>query len=180
MTGEQRQMINACKLKIIGSEMFLKYLREELRQLGFNVILNITALKDYNIDETNGILIEFTGNCPSQSTDSIEIPVIYPFDFIAGAGVIVLFPGDDRKWLEKPNLRLWAAEYMMGYCAFWNISGCDWLHDVLPAIKAGETSDSAQKTAAYISARIAANIATGRPVKRFPKFYIVDNKVGSR
>lgn len=160
--------------------MFLNYLRDELIQLGFNQILNISTIRDNNIDEMQGILIEFTGDGPSQSVDSTDMPIIYPFDFINGAGVIVLFPDDDRKWLVKPNLRLWAAEYMAGYSAFWKIPGCDWLHYALPAIRNGETNEAAQKTAAYLSARIAANIAVGNTVKQFPKFYLVEMKVGTR
>ncbi|MDE7438077.1 MAG: hypothetical protein K2M93_06280 [Muribaculaceae bacterium] len=120
-------------------------------------------------------MIEFTGNGPSQLVDVSDIPIIYPFDFISGAGAFVLFPGDDRKWLEKSDLRVWAAEYMLGYSAFWKIPGCDWLHEVLPAIKDGKTSDTAQKTAAYMCARIAANIAVDHDVKRFPRFYLAES-----
>ena len=72
-------------------------------------------------------------------------------------------------------MRQWVAEYMLGYCAFWNVEGCDWLHDALPAIKENKTSEAAMKTAAYMCARIAANIAVGRDVKRYPRFYLCRN-----
>lgn len=175
MTGEEKELINGCRIMIVGSEIFIGYVQEELNRLGFNEICNVSALKYNYIGETRGILIEFTGNGPSQCSDATEIPTIYPFDFIGGAGAIVLFSGDERKWLEKPNVRLWAAEYMSGYCAFWNISGCEWLHEAIPAIKAGETSDLAQKTAAHLCALIAANIAVGHDVKHYPRFYLVES-----
>lgn len=160
---------------IIGSGTFIGYVQEELGQLGFNEIVNVTRLYDNPGGETPGILIEFTTNGPSQSMDLTDIPIIYSFDFITGAGAIVLFPCDDRKWLEKPDVRFWAAEYMSGYSAFWNMERCEWLHEALPAIKAGETSETAQKTGAQISTKIAANIAVGRKVKHFPKFYLMEN-----
>ena len=107
--------------------------------------------------------------------EEIKIPIIYPFDFVYGAGVIVIMPGDDNELQNKDNLRLWVAEYMTGYCAFWNVEGCEWLQSALPMIREGKTSDAAQRTAAHICARIAANIAVGRNVKHFPRFYLCMN-----
>ena len=98
-----------------------------------------------------------------------------PFDFVNGAGVIVVMPEDERNLLSKPELRQWAATYMAGYCAFWNVEGCEWLRDSLPDIKNGVTSGASLKTAAYICARIAANIAVRREVKHFPRFYLCRN-----
>jgi len=64
---------------------------------------------------------------------------------------------------------------MSGYCAFWNIDNSDWLRVVLPRIEQGEQSAKAQQTAACICARILANIAVGRDVKHFPRFYLSKN-----
>lgn len=175
MTGEEKQLINTCRIMIVGADNFIDYIQEELRKLGFNEILNIEPFKDLEKGENRGILIEYIGDRSSQTVDVTEIPVIYPFDFIAGAGAIVLFPADDRKWLDNNNVRVWAADYMAGYCAFWKIPGCEWLHDALLGIKRGETSKAATKTAAYLCAKIAANIATGREVKHFPRFYLAES-----
>ena len=84
-------------------------------------------------------------------------------------------PGDDNELHGKANARLWAAGYMAGYCAFWNMEGCDWLQSALPKIRECMTSETAQRTAAHICARIAANIAVGREVKHFPRFYLCNN-----
>lgn len=159
---------------IIGTGEFIIYIKEELGKLGFSEIVNVSESYEILNDSEIGILIEYTGAGPSHSGKVTDIPMIYPFDFIEGAGAIVLFPGDTRDFLSKQNIRLWAVEYMSGYCAFWNVEGCDWLYDALPATKENKTSDTALKTAAFICARIAANIAVGRDVKRYPRFYLAE------
>ena len=52
---------------------------------------------------------------------------------------------------------------------------CEGLQFALPAIRDAKTSELAQRTAAHICARIAANIAVGRDVKHFPRFYLSKN-----
>ena len=159
---------------IVGKGEFITYIKDELAKLDFCKIAEVEIGEIIN-EQNTGILIEYTGYGLSQSCDIGDIPVIYPFDFVDGAGAIVVFPKDERDWLEKQDVRQWTAEYMSGYCAFWNVEGCDWLHNALPAIKENKTSEAAMKTAAYICARIAANIAVGRDVKRYPHFYLCRN-----
>lgn len=159
---------------IVGEGAFITYIKERLAKHGFSDMTDVVISEIIN-DQKTGMMIEYTGVGSSESGDIWDIPVIYPFDFVDGAGAIVLFPGDDRSWLEKQNVRQWAAEYISGYCAFWNVDGCDWLHDALPKIKENRTSDDAMRTAAYICARIAANIAVCRDVKRYPRFYLCRN-----
>ena len=159
---------------IVGKGDFITYIKKELGKLDFCNIAEVEIGEIIN-GKNAGILIEYTGVGLSQAKDINSIPVIYPFDFIDGAGAIVVLSGDDRNWLEKKNVRQWVAEYMSGYCAFWNVADCDWLHDVLPAIKENKTNEAAIKTAAYMCARIAANIAVGRDVKRYPRFYLCRN-----
>ena len=156
---------------IVGKGDFITYIKEELRKLDFCKIAEVEIGEIIN-EQNTGILVEYTGAGFSQASDIGDIPVIYPFDFVDGSGAIVVFPEDERDWLEKQNIRQWAAEYMSGYCAFWNMEGCDWLHDALPSIKENSTNKDAMKTAAHICARIAANIAVGKDVKRFPRFYL--------
>lgn len=159
---------------IIGADVFIKYIKEELNKPGFSKISIISDYYGIIDDNESGILIEFTGDGDSKAVSVTDIPVIYPFDFIEGAGVIVVFPEDNKDFLSRKNLRLWAAEYISGYCAFWNVKGSDWLHDALPAIKENKTSDTALRTAAYMCVRIAANIAVGREVKHYPRFYLAE------
>lgn len=175
MTSEEKQMIKECPVILSGTDTFIKYIKEELKQIGFEkIILNDADWRIFNAN-SQGIIIEYTGDGSSEAGDACDIPVIFPFDFVDGAGAIVVFPEDERVWLEKQNVRQWAAEYMSGYCAFWNVEGGDWLHDALPTIKGNITNKDAMKTAAHICARIAANIAVGRDVKRYPRFYLCRN-----
>ena len=132
---------------IIGKGNFITYIKEELSKLGFCDMADVAMSEIINGLDA-GILIEYTGNGLSQTSDINSIPVIYPFDFVDGAGAIVVFPSDDRSWLEKQNIRQWTAEYISGYCAFWNMEGCDWLHDALPAIKKNKTSETAVQPSA--------------------------------
>ena len=89
--------------------------------------------------------------------------ISYDFNILNGGRKILV------NIICKPDLRQWAATYMAGYCAFWNVDGCEWLRDSLSDIRNGVTSNAALKTAAHICARIAANIAVGREVKHFQR-----------
>lgn len=158
---------------IIGMNKFISYVRIELEQVGFTKILNVSETAKLMSGGHTGILIGHDESEFLHSDDYAGIPVIYAFDFIEGAGAIVLFPDDDRDFLQKHDIRVWTAEYMSGYCAFWCVDGSGWLHESLHAIREGRTSEEAQRTAACLCARIAANIAVGRVVKRYPRFYLV-------
>ncbi len=173
MTNEERQQINKCRVIIVGKGEFITYIKNELELIGFKAIYNISETEPSNFSHDKGIIIEHIENGIPLSADFTDIPIIFAFDFIEGAGAIVVFPEDEKDFLNKHNIRVWAAEYLSGYCAFWNVGDCDWLHDALSAIKEGKTSMEAQKTAAHICARIAANIAVSRDVKRYPRFYLV-------
>ena len=175
MTHEERGRVKACRVMVVAPVGFVDRVRVELSQLGFTDVVRVGVIDDINDEKGAGILIEYTGAGEAQAGEVAGVPVIYPFDFVKGAGAIVLFPGDDRKFLSRRNLRVWAAEYMAGYCAFWNVEGCEWLHEALPEIRGGMTSDEALQMAAHVCARIAVNIAVGRMVKRYPRFYVVSN-----
>lgn len=175
MTSEEKQLIADCRVMVIGASDFIDCVKAELNMSGFKTV-NIVSGNDGRTGiGAVDMIAEYMGEAGSCVNDNITIPIIYPFDFVEGAGAIVIMPGDDSELLRKNNVRLWAAEYMTGYCAFWNVEGCDWLQLSLPAIQRGETSVSALRTAAYMCARIAANIAVGRDVKKFPRFYVCRN-----
>ena len=175
MTSEERRRIAGCRIAVVGACEFIDSIKAELQQLGFESIQIISssnkqpAISNFDVIAEN---VNEGSSCMSKETD---IPLILPFDFVNGAGVIVVMPDDERDIICKPELRQWAATYMAGYCAFWNVEGCEWLRDSLPDIKNGVTSGASLKTAGYICARIAANIAVGREVKHFPRFYLCKN-----
>lgn len=175
MTSEEKRLISDCRIAVVGATEFIDSIRTELQQLGFESIQIICssdkqpAISNFDVIAEN---VNEGSSCMSKVTD---IPLILPFDFVNGAGVIVVMPDDERDIICKPDLRQWAATYMAGYCAFWNVDGCEWLRDSLSDIRNGVTSNAALKTAAHICARIAANIAVGREVKHFPRFYLCKN-----
>lgn len=177
MTNEEKHLISECRVIIIGPQAFTNHVKTELRSLGFrHTQINDERNCLCSLPSVN-IIAEYGDNGFSQMNDSdeVESPLIYAFDFVKGAGAIVVMPGDDRELCGKKDIRLWAAEYVAGYCGFWNMADCDWLGQSIPAIRDGKTEEAAQKTAAHICARIAANIAVGREVKHFPRFYLCRN-----
>ena len=177
MTDEEKHLISECRVMIIGSRRFIEYVLPEMTKLGFRDVHINHGGNCFPEQSSVNIMAEYGGNGSSclKTIDNVAVPLIYPFDFVNGAGAMVVMSGDDRELLGKSDLRVWAAEYMAGYCAFWNVPDCDWLQQSHPAIRNGDTSESAQKTAAHICARIAANIAVGREVKHFPRFYLCRN-----
>lgn len=175
MRNEEIRLISDYRIVIAGSTDFTKNVKTELYKSGFKSITIISSTDWYPETVSVDIIIEYMGNRSSGLKDNISIPIIYPFDFVDGAGAIVIISDDKNELQRKSYMRFWAAEYMAGYCAFWNIEGCEWLYSALSAIKEGKTSEAALKTAAHICARIAVNIAVNRKVKHFPKFYLCRN-----
>ena len=175
MTSEEKRLIADCRIAVIGAIEFIDSIKAELQQLGFESIQIISRSDKMPMPSNVDVIAENINEGSSCFSKDVTIPIILPFDFVNGAGAIVVMPDDDRDILDKPDLRLWAVNYMAGYCAFWNVVGCDWLRDSLSDIKNGVTSSAALDTAARICARIAANIAVGREVKHFPRFYLCKN-----
>ncbi|WP_303330988.1 hypothetical protein [Bacteroides acidifaciens] len=175
MTSEERRRIADCRIAVVGATEFIDSIRTELQQLGFESIQIISRSDKMPMPSNVDVIAENVNEGSSCFSKDVTIPIILPFDFVNGAGAIVVMPDDDRDILDKPDLRLWAVNYMAGYCAFWNVEGCEWLRDSLPDIRNGLTRHEALKTATHICARIAANIAVGREVKHFPRFYLCKN-----
>ncbi len=182
MTNEERGLIGDCRVLILASGEFRRFLKCELDKMGFKEIIVIGDDSSFiNTDNIHAykerILIEDLDRKKMglSSLEDLEIPVVIPVDLIEGAGVMVFFPGDDKGLLCQSEFRIRAAKYMAGYCSFWKIPDSNWLFTVITRIENGETSEKAQKTAALICAKIAANIAVSRPIKHFPRFYLSRN-----
>ena len=174
MTSEEKRLISDCRIAVVGATEFIDSIKVELQQLGFESIQIISPSDEETIRNID-VIAENVNEGNSCLSKAATIPLILPFDFVIGAGAIVVMPDDERDMLCKPDIRQWAATYMAGYCAFWNVDGCEWLRDSLSDIRNGVTSNAALKTAVHICARIAANIAVGREVKHFPRFYLCKN-----
>ncbi|MCX4294895.1 MAG: hypothetical protein OSJ56_12660 [Prevotella sp.] len=175
MTSEEKRLIADCRIAVVGATEFIDSIKVELQQLGFESIQIISRSDEMPMPSNVDVIAESVNEDSFCFSKDMTIPLILPFDFVNGAGAIVVMPDDERDILNKPNLRQRAANYMVSYCAFWNVEGCDWLRDSLSYIRNSVTSSAALKTAAYICARIAANIAVGREVKHFPRFYLCKN-----
>lgn len=167
MTQQEMQKIKDCRILIVGYVSLSEFISDELQTIGFCRIRQSDDLSD--IADIDIIIAANTGLLTA------DVPILYPFDFIEGGAVIVVLPGDDIGVSEDADMLIWAAMYMSGYSAFWNMGDCEWLGASLPHIMNGETSEQAQRTAAVICARICANIAVGRDVKHFPRFYLSRN-----
>lgn len=168
MTDDEKNKIENCRIMIVGNGDFADAVKTALLKVGFHHIYMETLM------ETADMAIDLAMNGTSAKMDCI-LPVVYPFDFIEGGAVMVALPGDKLEFEKQGNLRLSAAKYMSGYCSFWNVDNSEWLGVVLPRIEQGEHSATGQKTAACICARVLANIAVGRDVKHFPRFYLSKN-----
>ncbi len=175
MTSEERRRIADCRIAVVGATEFIDSIRTELQQLGFESIQIISRSDEMPMPSNVDVIAENVNEGSFCLSKAATVPLILPFDFVNGAGVIVVMPEDKSNLISKPELRQWAATYMAGYCAFWNVEGCEWLRASLPDIRNGLTSHAALKTATHICARIAANIAVGREVKYFPRFYLCKN-----
>ena len=175
MTSEKKCRIADCQIAVIGTIKSIDCIKAELKQPGFKHIHIISPSDEMTMPGKVDIIVENVNEGNSCLSKDATIPLILSFDFVNGAGAIVVMPYDEKDMLRKPKFRQWAATYMAGYCAFWNVEGCDWLRDSLSDIRNGVTSSAALKTAAHICARIAANIAVGREVKHFPRFYLCKN-----
>ena len=175
MTSKEKRRIADCRIAVVGATEFIDNIKTELQQLGFESIQIISSYDKQPAISNSDVIAQNVNEGSSCMSKVTDIPLILPFDFVNGAGAIVVMPDDERDMLCKPDLRQWAATYMAGYCAFWNVDGCEWLRDSLSDIRNGVANNAALKTAAYICARIAANIAVGREVKHFPRFYLCKN-----
>lgn len=174
MTSEEKRRIADCRIAVIGTTEFIDNAKAELEQLGFESIHIISPGEECSIINIDVIVENVNEGSPYMSKVT-EIPLILSLDLVNGAGAIVVMPDDERDVLCKPDLRQWTATYMAGYCAFWNIDGCEWLRESLSDLRNGMTSNAALKTAVHICARIAANIAVRHEVKHYPRFYMCKN-----
>ena len=179
MTSKERNQIHSCHILIIGTSLFINEISLALKQLGFKHLTVLTDKYAGPVPYAANIIIKFVDSASDESKiddDEIRgIPLIYSFDFVYGVGVIVFLPDDNRDILNRGKVRLGAAEYIAGYCAFWNIKGYGWLHEAIPEIRIDRKNELTGKMAAKLCARLAAELAEGREIRHFPRFYMVRN-----
>lgn len=179
MTTEEEKGITPFRTVIIGTGYMAECIKAEALR---NDFIKISEVRQFNscaeLPESDTIVAavqEMPSNMIRRLTRISTVPIIFPADFIDGGAAIIVMPGDNPDIDIDDNIRLWVAKYISGYCTFWNICGCEWLHTALPLIVMGIQSVNAQKTAAHISAQVLVNIAAGHPIKHFPRFYLSKN-----
>lgn len=124
MTSEERRRIAGCRIAVVGACEFIDSIKAELQQLGFESIQIISssnkqpAISNFDVIAEN---VNEGSSCMSKETD---IPLILPFDFVNGAGVIVVMPDDERDIICKPELRQWAAT-IVHFGMSKDASGCE-------------------------------------------------------
>lgn len=135
---------------------------------GYDVAINALDFKD----ETPFV---FDSLCKK-----MNIPVLHPYNFgWAGFLTIVDPTGSSLSTLsEKPlGFELKVADYVVGYEAFWHTPQ-QWLQEIVNQYKSEkEVLPPPQlSVASWITAGLCTNalfnLATGKPVKYFPKFYL--------
>ncbi len=56
MTNEERQLINECRIIIVGTGDFIAYVENELEQIGFKDIFNVAEIGPSKFSHDNGII----------------------------------------------------------------------------------------------------------------------------
>ncbi len=178
MTDEEKLKLERCRVLVIGADPLAIQIDAEIRHIGFRQISHIDVGNIYPQLKNYDIVVEVMGNGSSVlagiHSSALPVPIVYPFDFIDGAGTIVLRPGDNMDFARSGSLRLAIAEYFAGYCAFWHIDN-SWLSEAMPLIRENNHSDEGMRSAAIQCSRIVASMAVGREVKYYPRFYLCRN-----
>ncbi|MDR1380164.1 MAG: ThiF family adenylyltransferase [Tannerella sp.] len=127
------------------------------------------------LDFKSDIPFVFDGVCKK-----FAIPVLHPYNFGWGGFLTVAKP-DGMPLSELSNdprdFDLRMAEYVAGYSSFWNIP-LEWLEKNIREYKRekGEASPPQLSVASWIAAgycvNVMYNLATGKDVMTFPKFYL--------
>jgi molybdopterin/thiamine biosynthesis adenylyltransferase len=142
---------------------------------------NVEALTDGHDIVVNAL--DFKSDIPfvfDEVCKKRAIPVLHPYNFGWGGFLSVVTPdslplsqlSDD---LQSFELRM--AEYVSGYSCFWNMPQ-EWLEKIIRAYRKEENAASPPQlaVASWIAAgycvNVMYNLATGKQVKIFPKFYL--------
>lgn len=99
MTSEEKRRIAECRIAVIGTIEFIGSVKTELQQLGFESIQIITPSDEMPTPSNIDIIVESVNEGSSCLSKDATIPLIFPFDFVNGAGAIVVMPEDERDML---------------------------------------------------------------------------------
>ncbi len=97
MTNEEKSLIADCRIMAIGVPDFIDCVKTELHKSGFRSINIVLGNDGPTATGTVDMIAEYMGEACTHVKGNVAIPIIYPFDFVDGAGAIVVMPGDDNE-----------------------------------------------------------------------------------
>lgn len=128
--------------------------------------------------------LDFTSDVPllfDKICQKNNIPVLHPYNLGWGALVTVIMPGKlSLSEIEKENEKInevGVVEYVSSYMRYWR-NPQKWLEEIIEKYKSEKNMlpppqlSIASWSVAAICTHIAFNIATNKPIKIFPEFYL--------
>ena len=103
MTSEKKCRIADCQIAVIGTIKSIDCIKAELKQPGFKHIHIISPSDEMTMPGKVDIIVENVNEGNSCLSKDATIPLILSFDFVNGAGAIVVMPYDEKDMLRKLN-----------------------------------------------------------------------------
>lgn len=175
ISSEKVEAINT-RLKAINKEANIKVHNCFINETNVEKIIKGHAIAINALDFTTDIPLQFDKVCQENN-----IPVIHPYNLGWGGLVTVIAPDSmTLSAIAKPNEKfneVNMVEYMSTYMRFWG-NPQDWIDEIIEKYKSEKESlpppqlSIASWKVAAMCTHILFDIATGRPIKKFPEFYL--------
>lgn len=150
-----------------------------------NCFLTPDNINNFITDQKIAInALDFTSDVPllfDKICQNNDIPVLHPYNLGWGALVTVVMPNElSLEYLEKEGVKfneVSVVEYASSYMRYWR-NPQKWLEEIIAKYKAEKNTlpppqlSIASWSVAAICTHLAYNIATNKPVKKFPEFYL--------
>lgn len=162
------------RLLSINPNAHIEYLTEYISHENIEELVNGYDVAVNSLDFSDDALLAFDKICKTKN-----IPVLYPYNFGWAGFVTIVDPAGHSisELSEGPkDLKLKVAEYVVGHSAFWNRPK-EWLDEVITHYKQedGMLPLPQLSIASWIAAGLCTtailNLATGRELRYFPKYY---------
>ncbi|SIS47922.1 ThiF family protein [Zobellia uliginosa] len=164
------------RLKAINNEANIKVYNSFITEANVEEFVKGHKVAINALDFTSDIPLQFDKVCQENN-----IPVIHPYNLGWGGLVTVIAPNSiGLSVIAKPDEKfneVNMVEYMSSYMRFWG-NPQDWIDEIIEKYKSEKESlpppqlSIASWKVAAMCTHILFNIATGKPVKKFPEFYL--------
>jgi molybdopterin/thiamine biosynthesis adenylyltransferase len=165
------------RLKLINPSACLHFVNEYISRDNVNQIVENHDIAINALDFKSDIPFVFDECCRQH-----KIPVLHPYNLGWGGFVTVVKPDTPPlSSLTKgdfTDFELKMADYVCGYSAFWNIPENRWINRIVEAYRTEQETLSPPQLsigswlAAGICTKVIVDLALGREVKTYPKFYL--------